>query len=46
MEKNLLNGREFQDLDDLKGFARWWLQERSDTHIHDTTSRPPLELWS
>jgi len=45
VEKNLLNGREFQDLDDLKAFARWWLRERSDPHIHDTTGRPPLELF-
>ena len=45
VEKNLLNGREFKDLDDLKGFAIWWLRERSDTHIHDTTGRPPLELF-
>ena len=45
IEKNLLNGRDFKDLDDLRGYARWWLQERSDTHIHDTTGRPPLELF-
>jgi transposase len=45
VEKNLLNGRKFQDLDDLKKFAIWWLQERSDTHIHDTTGRPPFELF-
>jgi len=45
VEKNLLNGRTFQDLDDLKACARWWLRERSDPHIHDTTGRPPLELF-
>jgi transposase len=45
VEKNLLNGRTFQDLDDLKACARWWLLERSDPHIHDTTGRPPLELF-
>ncbi|MBC8492633.1 MAG: IS21 family transposase [Chloroflexi bacterium] len=45
IEKNLLNGRNFKDLDDLRGCARWWLRERSDTHIHDTTGRPPLELF-
>ncbi len=45
IEHNLLGGRRFQDLDDLKACARWWLQNRSDTHIHDTTGRPPLELF-
>lgn len=45
VEHNLLGGRKFQDLDDLKACARWWLQNRSDTHIHDTTGRPPLELF-
>ena len=42
---NLLNGREFQDLEDLKTFARWWLRNRSDIHIHDTTKRAPIELF-
>lgn len=45
VEKNLLNARVFQDLEDLKATARWWLKEKSDTHIHDTTGRPPLELF-
>ena len=45
VENNLLNGREFQDLDDLKACAKWWLRNRSDIHIHDTTNRPPLELF-
>ncbi len=45
VEHNFLGGRRFQDLDDLKAGARWWLQNRSDTHIHDTTGRPPLELF-
>lgn len=45
VEHNLLGGRKFQDLDDLKACARWWLQNRSDAHIHDTTGRPPLELF-
>jgi transposase len=45
VEHNLLGGRNFQDLDDLKASARWWLKNRSDTHIHDTTGRPPLELF-
>jgi len=46
VEGNLLNGREFQDLEDLRAIARWWLQEKSDLHIHDTTRHTPLELFS
>ena len=45
VEKNLLGGRKFQDLEDLKACARWWLREKSDLHLHDTTGRPPLELF-
>nr|MBF0223120.1 IS21 family transposase [Desulfobulbaceae bacterium] len=45
VENNLLGGRKFQDLDDLRNCAKWWLQNRSDTHIHETTRRPPLTLF-
>ena len=45
VEGNLLCGREFQDLDDLRACARWWLREKSDMHRHETTGRPPLELF-
>ena len=45
VEGNLLNGRDFQDLDDLRARARWWLKEKSDLHIHDTTRSSPLELF-
>lgn len=45
IEKNLLNGRKFRDLAELKETARWWLSNRSDLHRHDTTGRPPLELF-
>jgi len=45
VEGNLLGGREFQDLDDLRACARWWMREKSDIHQHDTTGRPPLELF-
>jgi len=45
VEKNLLGGRDFQDLDDLRATARWWLKEKSDLHIHDTTKRAPIELF-
>jgi transposase len=46
VEGNLLNGRDFQDLEDLRAIARWWLQEKSDLHIHDTTRHAPLELFA
>lgn len=45
VEKNLLNGRDFGSLEDLRAVARWWLREKSDHHLHDTTGRPPLELF-
>lgn len=45
VEGNLLCGREFADLEDLRSCARWWLAEKSDLHRHDTTGRPPLELF-
>lgn len=45
VEGNLLNGRTFEDLEDLRRVARWWMAHRSDTHTHETTGRPPLELF-
>jgi transposase len=45
VEGNLLGGREFQDLDDLRACARWWMREKSDIHLHDTIGRPPVELF-
>jgi len=45
IEKNLLCARNFQDLEDLRATARWWLAEVSDRHIHDTTGRAPIELF-
>jgi len=45
VENNLLCGRDFQDLEDLRATARWWLKEKSDLHIHDTTKRAPIELF-
>lgn len=45
IEGNLLGGREFEDLEDLRAVARWWLKEKADPHIHRTTGKPPLELF-
>lgn len=46
VEKNFLGGRDFQDLEDLRAMARWWLKEKSDLHLHDTTGRAPIELFA
>ena len=45
IESNLLNARTFIDLEDLRSCARWWLANKSDLHIHETTKRSPLELF-
>ena len=45
VEGNLLNARSFVDLEDLRSFSRYWLAEKSDIHLHDTTRRTPLELF-
>jgi len=45
VEMNLLGGREFDDMEDLRTTRLWWLKEKSDLHIHDTTNRPPIELF-
>jgi len=45
VESSLFNAREFYDLQDLKEKARWWMTNRSDPHIHDTTHSPPIEMF-
>lgn len=45
VEGNLLNGRTPVDFEDLRALRMWWMKEKSDTHIHDTTHRAPLELF-
>jgi transposase len=45
LERNLLNARTFEDMQHLRQTARWWMLNRSDTHIHGTTGRPPGELF-
>lgn len=45
VEKNLLGGREFEDLEDLRKVAQWWLREKSDLHVHRTTGKPPIVLF-
>jgi len=45
VESNLLGGREFEDLEDLRRVAAWWLKEKSDLHVHRTTGKAPIELF-
>jgi transposase len=45
VENNLLGGRDFEDMEDLRAKRLWWLKEKSDLHIHDTTKRAPIELF-
>jgi transposase len=45
VESNLLGGREFEDLEELRRVAQWWLREKADLHVHRTTGKPPLELF-
>jgi len=45
VESNLLNARKFEDLEDLRQTARWWMTNRSDRHVHDTTRQTPLERF-
>ena len=45
VEGNLLNAREFRNMEHLRETAKWWMKEKSDKHIHDTTKYPPLELF-
>lgn len=45
IETNLLNGRTFSSLDHLNTFvAETWLPQ-VDQKVHETTKRPPLEMW-
>lgn len=46
IESNLLGGRTFEDPNDLRRTARWWLAEKSDRHIHGTTGQSPLERFA
>jgi transposase len=44
VEKNLLNGRTFRNLDHLNEVARWWLAQVNDVRIHGTTGEKPFDL--
>lgn len=45
IEGNLLNGRKFEDFEHLRAVARWWLKEKCDRRLHDTTQRIVIELF-
>jgi len=45
LNSNFFNGRTFDDFDDLRQGVKWWLSNRSDEHIHETTGRKPIELF-
>lgn len=45
VEGNYLNARTPVDMDELRAGAQWWMKEKSDTHLHDTTHRAPMELF-
>jgi transposase len=45
VEGNLLNAREFRNMSHLREVTKWWMKEKSDKHIHDTTNSPPIELF-
>ena len=46
VEGNLLNGRQFEDFEHLRAVARWWIREKSDRRVHETTGRVVIELFS
>jgi len=45
VEGNLLNGREFRDFEHLRAKARWWIADKSDRHVHETTGRVVIEQF-
>ncbi len=45
IEGNLLNGRTFRNLDDLRTYTRVWMKEFADCRIHRETGRMPLALF-
>jgi transposase len=45
LERSFLNGREFRDMDDLKGQLQKWLIEVNDVRIHGTTKKRPIDMY-
>jgi transposase len=45
LERSFLNGREFRDIDDLKGQLKKWLAEVNDVRVHGTTKKRPIDMY-
>jgi hypothetical protein len=45
IERNLLNGRTFSDIDDLNRVTSGWLQDVADQRIHRETRERPIERF-
>lgn len=46
LELSFLRGRKFKDRDDLKAQLQQWLYEVNDVHVHNTTKRRPIDLYT
>jgi transposase len=46
MKRSFLPGRSFADVGDLDCQWKSWLDEIGDAKPHETTGRPPLEMWA
>lgn len=44
VEKSLLNGRTFRNLEHLNDVTTWWLAEVADVRVHRQTRRRPVDL--
>ncbi len=45
LEQNFLNGREFEDREDLKRQLHLWLRAVNDIRIHGTTKKRPIDMY-
>jgi len=45
LETNFLNGRKFQNKQDLREQLKTWLLERNDQRVHRSTKQQPIELY-
>lgn len=45
VEGNCLAGRQFRDLANLREHAAWWMDHRSDPHVHRSTGESPIQRF-
>ncbi len=45
LERSFLNGREFRNIDDLKGQLQRWLTDINDLRKHGTTKKRPIDMY-